>query len=158
MSRPQHLRHGKSRSSPTSHGDTLIPDRPNFFLVILVFSIALGLLYPASRVESWWLVVHIGAVFSYLLLTNYALLHEASHGNLQSSSRRNYWLGVMAGFLFRMPFTMMCSTHQGHHDHNRTDVEMSISAKFKTAASLNISGKVQHPLRILLAYCAGGCA
>ena len=115
---------GKKPIFATAPPDMPIPDRLNFFLVILVFSIALGLLWLASHVENWWLVVGIGVVFSYLLLTNYALLHEASHGNLQSSSRRNYWLGVMAGFLFPMPFTMMRSTHQGHHDHNRTDVEM----------------------------------
>jgi fatty acid desaturase len=66
----------------------------------------------------------VGILFSYLLLTNYALLHEASHGNLQTSARRNYWLGFIAGLIFPMPFTMMRSTHQGHHDYNRTDVEM----------------------------------
>ncbi|HXI72544.1 MAG TPA: fatty acid desaturase [Verrucomicrobiae bacterium] len=115
---------GKKPIFATAPPDMPIPDRLNFFLVILVFSIALGLLWLASHVGNGWLVAGIGVVFSYLLLTNYALLHEASHGNLQSSSRRNYWLGVMAGFLFPMPFTMMRSTHQGHHDHNRTDVEM----------------------------------
>src|SRR5205085_2192054 len=34
------------------------------------------------------------------------------------------FLGLAAGALFPMPFTMMRSTHQGHHDNNRTDVEM----------------------------------
>jgi len=66
----------------------------------------------------------VGIVYSYLLLTNYALLHEASHGNLQTGARRNYLLGLMTGVLFPMPFTLMRSTHQGHHDFNRTDVEM----------------------------------
>jgi fatty acid desaturase len=74
--------------------------------------------------ESWWAVLGVGVIFSYVLLTNYALLHEASHGNLQSGSRRNYWLGVIAGMLFPMPFTAMRSTHQGHHDFNRTEREM----------------------------------
>jgi fatty acid desaturase len=75
-------------------------------------------------VSSSWAVFGVGIAFSYLLLTNYALLHEASHGNLQSDARRNHALGVMTGLLFPLPFSLMRSTHQGHHDNNRTDVEM----------------------------------
>ena len=56
----------------------------------------------------------VGVAYSYLLLTNYALLHEASHGNLQSAAWRNYTLGLVTGLLFPMPFTLMRSTHQGH--------------------------------------------
>lgn len=104
--------------------DMPIPDRLNLVLVLTVFSGAIGLLWLASHVQSAWAVLGIGVAFAYLLLTNYALLHEASHGNLQSGERCNYWLGVMAGLLFPMPLTLMRSTHQGHHDHNRTDVEM----------------------------------
>src|SRR5882762_1337225 len=104
--------------------DMPIPERLNCFLVSFVFVAAVGLLWFASHVESWWAVIGIGVIFSYVLLTDYALLHEASHGNLQSTTRRNYGLGVVAGLLFPMPFTLMRSTHQGHHDHNRTDVEM----------------------------------
>jgi fatty acid desaturase len=101
-----------------------IPERLNFALVLIVFTVAIALLWLASRVESGWAVFGVGVVFSYVLLTNYALLHEASHANLQSNPGRNYVLGLLAGLLFPMPFTMMRSTHQGHHDHNRTDVEM----------------------------------
>ena len=86
-----------------------IPERLNFFLVILVFTTALGLLWLASHVASRWAVFAVAVVFSYLLLTNYALLHEASHGHLQSTTRRNYWLGVVVGLLFLMPFTLMRS-------------------------------------------------
>src|SRR5437016_4351626 len=92
-----------------------VPDRLNFGLVTGVFVLAVGLLWLGSHVERW-AVLGVGVLFSYLLLTNYALLHEASHGNLQTNSRRNYWLGVVAGLLFPMPFTAMRSTHQGHHD------------------------------------------
>ena len=48
-----------------------------------------------------------GVVFSYLLLTDYALLHEAAHANLQSHPRRNYWLGFLTGLLFPIPFSMI---------------------------------------------------
>src|SRR5882724_10734109 len=101
-----------------------VPDRLNLALVIGVFIIATGLLWLGSHVKSWWAVIGVGVLYSYVLLTNYALLHEASHGNLQSSARRNHALGVMTGLLFPLPFSLMRSTHQGHHDHNRTDVEM----------------------------------
>ena len=108
----------------TAPPDMPVPERLNFALVLIVFAVAVGLLWLGSHVESWWAVFGVGVLFSYLLLTNYALLHEASHGNLQSNPARNYWLGLTAGALFPMPLTLMRSTHQGHHDHNRTDLEM----------------------------------
>jgi len=101
-----------------------VPNRLNLLLVMIVFVLATGLLWLGSHVEKWWAVLGTGILFSYVLLTNYALLHEGSHGNLQTSARRNYWLGVIAGILFPMPFTAMRSTHQGHHDFNRTEREM----------------------------------
>ena len=104
--------------------DMPIPERLNFILVASVFVGALALLLLASHVHGWLAICGVGVVYSYLLLTNYALLHEASHGNLQSTARRNYLLGFVSGLLFPMPFTLMRSTHQGHHDFNRTDVEM----------------------------------
>lgn len=108
----------------TAPADMPIPDRLNLILVIGVFVTALSFLWLGSHVQQWWAVLGVGILYSYLLLTNYALLHEASHGNLQSSASRNYILGLLTGALFPMPFTLMRSTHQGHHDYNRTDVEM----------------------------------
>lgn len=124
--------------SPTAHAPTLttvagkfshppdlpVPNRLNLALVLLVFTLALTLLWLASAVSNIWAVIAIGVVFSYVLLTNYALLHEAAHANLQSSVWRNHVLGVLAGLLFPIPFSMICLTHQGHHLHNRTDAEM----------------------------------
>ncbi|EEF61880.1 fatty acid desaturase [Pedosphaera parvula] len=104
--------------------DMPIPDRLNLILILSIWAGALALLWLGSLVKPWYAVILVGIAFSYLMLTNYALLHEASHENLQLSPRRNYWLGVMAGVLFPMPFSVMRSTHQGHHVHNRTDVEM----------------------------------
>ena len=104
--------------------DMPVPNGLNAVLTVGVFTVAIALLWLASRVESGWAVFGVGVAFSYVLLTNYALLHEASHGNLQTGPLRNHLLGLMAGLLFPMPFTLMRSTHQGHHDHNRTDVEM----------------------------------
>jgi fatty acid desaturase len=104
--------------------DLPVPDRLNLWLSVVVFVSAVTLIGLASQVRSWWAVVGVGIVFSYLLLTDYALLHEATHANLQSNPRRNYWLGVLTGFLFPIPFSMIRVTHQGHHLYNRTDSEM----------------------------------
>jgi fatty acid desaturase len=104
--------------------DMPIPDRLNLFLVVIVFSGSVGLLWLGSHVTGWYWVLLVGVAFSYLMLTNYALLHEASHGNLNSRYRVNYLLGVVTGLLFPIPFRLMRTTHQNHHHHNRTDHEM----------------------------------
>lgn len=104
--------------------DMPIPDRLNLALALVVPVAAVGLIWFASLVMSWWVVFGVGVGFSYLLLTNYALLHEAAHGNLHSHPRVNRILGFLTGCLFPIPFSMICLTHQGHHLHNRTDSEM----------------------------------
>jgi fatty acid desaturase len=101
-----------------------IPDRLNVVLVVVVSASAVALLWLASHVGSWWEAFGVGIVFSYVLLTNYALLHEAGHGNLHSSFRMNRLLGTVAGVLFPMPYSMFRVMHQGHHLRNRTDYEM----------------------------------
>ena len=104
--------------------DMPIPNRLNLFLVAFVFCGGVFLLWLGSRTTAWYAVAAVGAAFSYLMLTNYALLHEASHGNLNSGGRANYLLGVVTGLLFPIPFRLMRTTHQNHHHHNRTDQEM----------------------------------
>jgi fatty acid desaturase len=116
--------HSAASNFTTPPANMPVPERLNLALVIGVFVVAVSLLWLGSHVKSWWAVLGVGVAYSYVLLTNYALLHEASHGNLQANARRNYWLGVVTGLLFPMPFTAMRSTHQGHHDFNRTEREM----------------------------------
>ena len=101
-----------------------VPDRLNMALVGFVFVGAIGLLWLGSWVESWSALLVVGVAFSYLLLTNYALLHEATHNNLHSRPGWNYGLGLLTGMLFPVPFSMLRATHQGHHLRNRTDYEM----------------------------------
>jgi len=101
-----------------------IPNRFNLCLVAAVFAGAVALLWLGSHVESWYATLAVGIAFSYLLLTNYALFHEAAHGNLHSDLRTNHLLGTITGLLFPMPYSMFRVTHQGHHLRNRTDHEM----------------------------------
>ncbi|MCE9528083.1 MAG: fatty acid desaturase [Planctomycetales bacterium] len=96
----------------------------NAMLVGMVFFAAIALLWLGSHVTTWYYTLQVGVVFSYVLLTNYALLHEASHDNLSSHPRLNYLLGLACGMLFPMPLSMIQVTHQGHHLRNRTDHEM----------------------------------
>jgi fatty acid desaturase len=104
--------------------DMPIPDRLNLVLILLVFSGGVFLLWLGSQTSSWFALLLVGIIFSYLMLTNYALLHEAAHGNLNSHGQLNYCLGLLAGLLFPIPFSLMRLTHQNHHHHNRTDHEM----------------------------------
>jgi fatty acid desaturase len=104
--------------------DMPILDRLNLFLVFCVVGGGVALLWLGSRLEAWYAVLAVGVAFSYLMLTNYALLHEAVHGNLHSRPRVNYALGLLTGCLFPIPYTMIRTTHQGHHLRNRTDFEM----------------------------------
>lgn len=104
--------------------DKPIPYRLNTALVAAVSLTACGLLWLGSWVDSWYAVLAIGILYSYLLLTNYALLHEASHHMLHPNSVANRALGTVAGLFFPCPFSMMETMHQGHHLRNRTDHEM----------------------------------
>ncbi len=101
----------------------MIRNRFNIALIAIVYAIALALLWLGSRVDLW-LALPIGIVFSFVLLTNYALIHEAAHDNLNSDPTWNRWLGVLVGFLFPVPFSMIKVTHTVHHCCNRTDHEM----------------------------------
>ena len=104
--------------------ETPVPNLLNGGLVLLSVAGWIGLLWAASRVGHPLAVLGVGIVFSYLFLTVYALLHEGSHGNLNSHPRLNYCLGVVTGLIFGGPFAMIRVTHQGHHSRNRTDPEI----------------------------------
>lgn len=101
-----------------------ITARLNVTLVVVVAALALALLAMASRAQAWWQVLLVGVLFSYVLLTNYALLHEATHGLLHPDRRVNRLLGFITGALFPLPFTLIRTTHNNHHARNRTDSEM----------------------------------
>jgi fatty acid desaturase len=100
-----------------------VPNALNIILVIAVASAQAALLWSASHVDGW-LLVPIALAFSFLFLTNYALMHEASHGSLHEKPAINWALGAVTGLLFPTSATMMRLTHVVHHRCNRTDHEM----------------------------------
>jgi fatty acid desaturase len=101
-----------------------VPDRLNTALVLFVSSTIVALLWLASWMQSWIATFAVAIVCSYVMLTNYALLHDATHDTLRSGRRANYWLGFLAGVWFPVPFSMIHYTHRTHHRFNRTDAEM----------------------------------
>jgi fatty acid desaturase len=96
----------------------------NVTLALLVPSVAVALLWAASRAPAGWVTFACALAFSYVMLTDYALLHEATHDNLHPDPRWNRRLGFVLGALFPVPFSMIRVTHRGHHERNRTDAEM----------------------------------
>ena len=104
--------------------DMPIPDRLNLALVVAVLAVAVTLLLISMRLDRFWTSLALGIVFSYVMLTGYALLHEAAHDNLHSDPLVNRALGILVGTLFPAPFSGIRTTHQGHHLRNRTDYEM----------------------------------
>ena len=95
----------------------------NLAVIVTVYAAALSLLWLGSRVNLE-ITLLLGITFSFVLLTNYALIHEATHDNLHPNARCNQWLGVVTAFLFPIPFSMIKVTHTVHHCCNRTDHEM----------------------------------
>ncbi len=100
-----------------------IPACLNLVLALGVFATAIALLGLAARLDFPWLL-GVGLVYSFLLLTNYALLHEASHNLLHPDRRINDAVGMLLGWLFPVSFTLLKVTHIVHHCCNRTDHEM----------------------------------
>lgn len=100
-----------------------IPVRLNLLLATGIVIAALGLLWLASQLPLIWSLA-IGLLFSFLLLTNYALMHEATHDLLHPQARVNDGVGAVLGWLFPISFTVLKVTHRVHHCCNRTDHEM----------------------------------
>lgn len=95
----------------------------NITLVFIIQILSWGLLWYASEL-SLILKFLLGAIFSFLLLTNYALMHESSHHLFHRSQKLNYLFGVLSSSIFPMSFTLFELTHRVHHRGNRTDPEL----------------------------------
>lgn len=100
-----------------------IPERLNLLLVVSVQIAVFGLLWLGSRLDLVW-SIPIGIVFSFILLTNYALMHESVHHILHRSPKVNYILGVLSHSLYPKSYTMFEIAHIMHHRGNRTDHEL----------------------------------
>jgi fatty acid desaturase len=100
-----------------------IPERLNLIIAATIYVAVIFLLWLGSQLD-WAGTFAVGIIFSFILLCNYALMHEATHDMLHSRRGTNWLLGMMLGWLFPMSFTVLHVTHIVHHCCNRTDHEM----------------------------------
>jgi fatty acid desaturase len=103
--------------------DNKTPGNLNVAISIFVFCCVLLLLWIGSRVELIW-SIPLGIVFSFIMLTNYALMHDAAHEVFHNDGKINHLFGVVLSWLFPMSFTIFKVSHVVHHCCNRTDHEM----------------------------------
>lgn len=102
-----------------------IPDRLNVMLVLSVCGLALFCLWLGNQyIDQPAILILLGLGYSYLMLTNYALMHEAAHDKLHTSKTLNYLLGMLSSFFFPMSITLFRNTHTKHHIQNRSDDEL----------------------------------
>lgn len=100
-----------------------IPAGLNLLLAASVFLTVLAALWLASGLHWAWQLL-LGTATSFVLLTNYALMHEAAHDLLHPDPRVNALVGAVSSWLFPLAFTMYRLTHVLHHCCNRTDHEL----------------------------------
>lgn len=100
-----------------------IPGRLNLGIAAAVIALALGLLWLGARMSPMGIWV-LGVVFSFVMLTNYALIHEATHDTFHGRSGANWLAGTVLSWFFPTAFTVLRVTHIVHHCCNRTDHEM----------------------------------
>lgn len=102
-----------------------IPDRLNILLSLSVSFFALMMLWLGNRhIDQPAILLLLGILYSYLMLTNYSLMHEAAHDKLHSNSKVNYRLGMFISFFFPMSITLLRNTHTKHHTQNRSEKEL----------------------------------
>lgn len=99
------------------------PSLLNSFLCLLVTTLLIGLMAVSEHVPSGWPLVAVAIVFSFVGIGNYGLIHEAEHGTLFSSQRWNDGWGIWLSTFFPAAFTLLSTTHLGHHRRNRADDE-----------------------------------
>jgi len=100
-----------------------MPERLNWALLALCAAATSACLWLVCH-SPWWVALAAAVAFAFLNNTPFCLMHEAVHGMGALTPRRNYWLGVMAGWIFPTSFSLQRVAHLGHHARNRTDREL----------------------------------
>ena len=98
-------------------------DTQNVLIMLAVHLSSVVLLWVASQVSGLYLAI-VAILFSFIGLTNYALIHEACHSGLNTNKKINAIMGMISGWMFPVSFNFMAIAHKVHHINNRTDNEM----------------------------------
>jgi fatty acid desaturase len=100
-----------------------MPERLNWLILGASMVATAACLWLASHAP-WWAALAAALAFALVNNTPFALMHEAVHGVGAATRRRNYALGLIAGWPFPTSFSMQRTAHLGHHARNRTDQEL----------------------------------
>lgn len=101
-----------------------VPGTLNIALTAVSVSAAAGLLWFASRTESWGWRLAAAVAFSFVNNTIFSLLHESVHGIFHPRRGVNEGFGRFLAAFFPTGLTFQRICHLGHHRRNRTDAEL----------------------------------
>jgi fatty acid desaturase len=100
-----------------------IPTRWNILIFCLVMPATWGLLWVASHLSLGWMLF-AAWLFAHLNNTVFCLMHEAAHGVFSSNRIVNEIFGTLCAPTLPTSFLIQRIAHAGHHQRNRTDVEL----------------------------------
>lgn len=95
----------------------------NFVLLVLALIAAACCLWVASHCTWYWAVLAI-FLFAHINQLPFSMMHEAVHGVAAHSKLGNRLLGVVGGCAFPTSFLLQQQAHIGHHERNRTDLDL----------------------------------
>lgn len=101
-----------------------IPVAANLAITAAACAGALACLWLASHPPHWTVLLAAAIAFSFLNNTIFSLLHEAVHGVYHPDRRINDAAGRLLAAFFPTSFTIQRVSHFGHHQRNRTDLEL----------------------------------
>jgi fatty acid desaturase len=100
-----------------------VPERLNWIILAVSAAAGAGCLWIVCHAP-WWVACGGAVAFALVNNTSFSLMHEAVHGVGAATARRNYLLGLTAGWMFPTSFSLQRAAHLGHHARNRTDREL----------------------------------
>jgi fatty acid desaturase len=101
-----------------------IPARLNVAIACCSMVVALVLLWTASHSTSRITVAACVVAFSFVGNTIFACLHECVHGIFHTRSTINEFFGCVCAAFFPTGLSFQRTAHLGHHQRNRTPIEM----------------------------------
>lgn len=95
----------------------------NFLLLVCALVAGAACLWVASFCNWYWGIMAI-FLFAHINQLPFAMMHEAVHGVAAFSKVGNRCLGIMGGCAFPISFLLQQQAHLGHHERNRTDLDL----------------------------------